>query len=48
MLLGRADRDHDAGLALEIVVDELPSLELKLHEAELLWDLPQDASLRAG
>ena len=32
MLLGRADGDDDAGLGLEIVVDELPGFELKLHE----------------
>ena len=32
MLLGRADRDDDPGLGLEIVVDELPGFELKLHE----------------
>ena len=36
MLLGRADRDDDAGLGLEIVVDEFPRLELQLHEARLL------------
>src|SRR5476651_1019299 len=31
VLLGRADRNDDAGLALEILFDELPSLELDLH-----------------
>src|SRR6185503_6350516 len=31
MLLRRADRDDDAGPGLEILFDELPSLELKLH-----------------
>ena len=36
VLLGRADRDDDAGLGLEVVVDELSRLELKLHETKLL------------
>ena len=36
VLLGRADRDDDPGLGLEILLDELPRLELKLHGTTLL------------
>src|SRR6266702_394963 len=46
MLLGRADGDDDAGLALEVFLDELPGFELKLHEITLRLNRREDASVR--